>query len=135
MTFEQNVSKCSSNSNFYLQHSSSSVTHEALKKQALKSLAQESGTLSLVFFYLKTVGASSVHLRHETTTRYSLKATTKISLHSRNKNVPILRSQNTQKTQTPIKTGSEQSVKFFFIRQWDFDPFQMDQPKTRLIST
>ena len=80
-------------------------------------------------------GANSVHLRHETTTRYSLKATTKISPHSRNKNVPILRSQNTQNTRTPLKTGSEQSVMFLFIRQWGFDPFQMDQPKTRLIST
>ena len=29
----------------------------------------------------------------------------------------------------------EQSVQLLFIRQWNFDPFQMDQPKTRLIST
>ena len=52
-----------------------------------------------------------------------------------NKNVPILRSQNTQNTRTPLKTGSEQSVKLLFIGQWNFDPFQMDQPKTRLTST
>ena len=99
-------------------------------------MAQESGTLSLVFFYLKTVGANSVHLRHETKTRYSLKATTKISPPTKeNKNVPILRSQNTQNTQTPLKTGSEQSVKLLFIGQWNFDSFHMDQPKTRLTST
>ena len=78
-------------------------------------MAQESGTLSLVFFYLETVGAKSVHLRHETTTRYSLKATTKISPHSRNKNVPVLRSQNTQNTRTPLKTGSEQSLCYFLL--------------------
>ena len=42
---------------------------------------------------------------------------------------------NTQNTRTPLKTGSEQSVKLLFIGQWNFDPFQMDQPKTRLIST
>ena len=75
--------------------------------------------------------------RHETRTRYSLKATTKIPPpHTlENQNVPILRSQNTQNTQTPLKTGSEQSVKLLFIGQWNFDPFQMDQPKTRHIST
>ena len=33
------------------------------------------------------------------------------------------------------KTGSEQSVQFLFIGQWNFDPFQMDQPKTLLNST
>ena len=98
-------------------------------------MAHESGTLSLVFCYLKMVGANSVHLRHETKTRYSLKATTKIPPTPENKNVPILRSQNTQNIQTPLKTGSEQSVKLLFIGQWNFDAFQMDQPKTRLIST
>ena len=98
-------------------------------------MAQESGTLSIVFFYLKTVGANSVHLRHDTKTRYSLKATTKIPPTLENKNVPILRSQNTQNTRTPLKTGSEQSVQLLFIRQWNFGSFQMDQPKTRLIST
>ena len=51
------------------------------------------------------------------------------------KNVLILRSRSTQNTRTPLKTGSEQSVKLLFIGQWNFDPFQMDQPKTRLIST
>ena len=99
-------------------------------------MAQESWTLSLVFFYLKTVGANSVHMRHETRTRYSLKVTTKIPPPTlENTNVPILRSQNTQNTRTPLKTGSEQSVRLLFIGQWNFDPFQMDQPKTRLIST
>ena len=49
--------------------------------------------------------------------------------------MPILRPQNTQNTRTPLKTGSEQSVKLLFIGQWNFDPFQMDQPKTRLTST
>ena len=98
-------------------------------------MAQESGTLSLVFFYLKTVGANSDRLRHETRTRYSLKATTKTPPTLEKKNVPILRSRDTQNTRTPLKTGSEQSVKLLFIRQWNFDPFQMDQPKTRLTST
>ena len=98
-------------------------------------MTQESGTLSLVFFYLKTVGANSVHLRHETKTRYSLKATTKITPTLENKNVPILRSQNNQNTRTPLRTGSEKSVKLLFIGQWNFDPFQMDQHKTRLTST
>ena len=83
----------------------------------------------------KTVGANSVHLRHETRTRYNLKATTKIPPTLENKNVPILRSQNTQNTRTPLKTGSEQSVTLLFIGQWNFDPFQMNQPKTRLTST
>ena len=89
----------------------------------------------LCFSTSRTVGASSVRLWHETTTRYSLKATTKISPHSRIRNVPILRSLDTQNTWTPLKTGLEQSVKLLFIRQWNFDPFQMDQPKTRLTST
>ena len=68
-------------------------------------------------------------------TRYSLKTTTKIRPTLGNKNVPILRSQNTQNTRTPLKTGSEQSAQLLFIRQRNFDPFQMDQPKTLLIST
>ena len=50
-------------------------------------------------------------------TRYSLKATTKIPPTLENKNVLILRSQNTQNTQTPLKTGSEQSAQLLFIRQ------------------
>ena len=78
-------------------------------------MAQESGTLSLVFFYLKTVGVNSVHLRHETRNRYSLKATTKIPPTLENKNVPILRSQNIQGSE--LETGSEQSVKLLFIGQ------------------
>ena len=81
------------------------------------------------------VGANSVHFRHETKTRYSLRAATKIPPTLENKNVPKLRSQNTQNTRTPLKTGSEQSVQLLFVRQWNFDPSQMDQPKTRLIST
>ena len=91
----------------------------------------------LCFSTSKTVGANSFHLRDETRTRYSLKATNKIPPPPtlENKNVPILRSQNTQNTRTPLKTGSEQSVKLLFIGQWNFDPFQMDQPKTRLTST
>ena len=93
------------------------------------------GHYLLCFSTSKTFGANSVHLRHETRTRYSLKATTKIPPTLANKNVPILRSQNTQNTQTPLKTGSEQSVKLLFIGQWNFDQFQMDQPKTRLTST
>ena len=89
----------------------------------------------LCFSTSKPFGANSVHLRHETRTRYSLKATTKIPPPTLKKNVPILRSQNTQNTRTPLKTGSEQSVKLLFIGQWNFDPFQMDQHKTRLTST
>ena len=73
----------------------------------------------LCFSTSKTVGANSFHLQHETRTRYSLKATTKIPPpppHTlENKNVPILRSQNTQNTRTPLKTGSEQSVKLLLL--------------------
>ena len=93
------------------------------------------GHYLLCFSTSKTVGANSVRLRHETRNRYSLKATTKTSPTLENKKVPILRSRNTQNTRTPLKTGSEQSVRLLFIGQWNFDPFQMDQPKTRLIST
>ena len=93
------------------------------------------GHYLLCFSTSKTVGANSVRLRHETRTRYSLKATTKKSPTLENKNAPILRSRNTQNTRTPLKTGSEQSVKLLFIGQWNFDPFQMNQTKTRLIST
>ena len=96
-------------------------------------MAQESGTL--VFFLPRTVGANSVHLRHETKNPLQ-QATTKIPPPTlENKKVPILRSQNTQNTRTLLKTGSEQSVQLLFIRQWNFDPFQMDQPKTLLTST
>ena len=54
-------------------------SHMRLKKNRPYNhwLKSQSGTLSLVFFYLKTVGANSFHLRHETATRYNLKATTK----------------------------------------------------------
>ena len=93
------------------------------------------GHYLLCFSTSKTVGANSVHLRHETRTHYSLKATTEKPPTLENKNVPILRSGNTQNTRTPLKTGSEQSVKLLFIGQWNIDPFQMDQPKTRLTST
>ena len=89
----------------------------------------------LCFSTSRTVGANSVRLRHETRTRYSLKATNKITPTLEIKNVPILRSRNTQNTRTPLKTGSEQSVKLLFIGQWNCDPFQINQPKTRLIST
>ena len=75
------------------------------------------GHYLLCFSTSRTVGANSVRLRHETRTRYSLKATTKISPTLESKNVPILRSQNTQNTRTPLKTGSEQSVKLLFIGQ------------------
>ena len=68
-------------------------------------------------------------------TRYSLRATTKTPPILEKKNVPILRSQNTQSTRTPLKTGSEQSAQLLFIRQCNFDPFQIYQPTTRLIST
>ena len=51
-------------------------------------------------------------LRHETKNPLQLKShyqnTPPPTLE--NKNVPILRSQNTQNTRTPLKTGSEQSV-------------------------
>ena len=67
-------------------------------------------------------------------TRYGLQATTKIPPILENKNVPILRSQNTQNSRTPLKTGSEQSAQLLFIRQWNFVPIQMDQPKTLLTS-
>ena len=68
-------------------------------------------------------------------TRYSLKTTTRIPPTLENESVPIFRSQNTQNTRTPLKTVSEQSAQLLFIRQWNFDPFQMDQPKTLLTST
>ena len=71
-------------------------------------------TISCVFLP-RTVGANSVHLRHETKNpRYSLKATTKIPPTLEKKNVPILRSQNTKNRQTPLKTGSEHSVLVVF---------------------
>ena len=111
-------------------------SHMRLKKnRPYNHWLKSQGHYLLCFSTSKTVGANSVRLRHETRTRYSLKATTKISPTLENKNVPIRRSRDTQNTRTPLKTGSEQSVKVFFIRQWNFDPFQMDQPKTRLIST
>ena len=77
-------------------------------------MARVRDTISCVFVP-RTLGANSVRLRHETRTRHSLKATTKISPTLENKNVPILRSQNTQNTRTPLKTGSEQSVKLLFM--------------------
>ena len=110
-------------------------SHMRLKKnRPYNHWLKSQGHYLLCFSTSKTVGANSVRLRHETRTRYSLKATTKISPTLENKNVPILRSRNIQNTRTPLKTGSEQSVKLLFIGQWNFDPFQMDQPKTRLIS-
>ena len=90
-------------------------------------------TISCVFLP-RTVGANSVYLRHETKNPLQLKGHYQKPRTLENKNVPILRSQNTQNTQTPLKTGSEQSVQLLFIRQWNFDPFQMDQPKTLLTS-
>ena len=111
-------------------------SHMSLKKnRRYNHWLKSQGHYLLCFSTSRLVGANSVRLRHETRTRYSLKATTKISPTLKNKNVPILRSQNTQNTRTPVKTGSEQSVKLLFIGQWSFDSFQMDQPKTRLIST
>ena len=75
------------------------------------------GHYLLCFSTSRTVGANSVRLRHETRTRYSLKTTTKIPPPPtlENKNVPIHRSQNTQNTRTPLKTGSEQSVTYFLL--------------------
>ena len=107
------------------------------KNRPYKHWLKSQGHYLLCFSTSKTVGANLVHLRHETRTRYSLKATTKIPPPPtlENKNVPILRYQNTQNTRTPLKTGLEQSVKSLFIGQWNFDPFQMDQPTTRLTST
>ena len=111
-------------------------SHMRLKKnRPYNYWLKSQGHYLLCFSTSKTVGANSVHLRHETRTRYSLKATTKIPPTLENKNVPILRSQNTQNTRTPLKTGSEQSVKLFFFGLWNFDSFQMDQPKTHLTST
>ena len=77
----------------------------------------------------------STFLRHQTKNPLQLKGLYQNTPTLKNKNVPILGSQNTQKTRTPLKTGSEQSVQLLFIRQWNFDPFQMDQPKTLLTST
>ena len=111
-------------------------SHMRLKKnRPYNHWLKNQGHYLLCFSTSRTVGANSGGLRHETRTRYSLKATTKISPTLENKNVTILRYQNTQNTRTPLKTRSEQSVKLLFIGQWNFDPFQMDQPKTRLIST
>ena len=52
-------------------------------------MAQESGTLSFVFFYLKTVGANSVHLRHETQNPLQLKSHYQNTATLENKNAPI----------------------------------------------
>ena len=101
----------------------------------LKKSRPLSGTLSLVFFYLKRSEPIRFTCDMRLKTRYSLKATTKIPPPPpplptlENKNVRILRSQNTQNTRTPLITGSEQSVQLLFIRQWNFDLFQTDQPK------
>ena len=80
-------------------------------------MAQESGTISLVFFYLRRSEPIRFTCDMRLKTRYSLKATTKLPPILENKNVPILRSQNTQNTRTPLKTGSEQFVQLLFIRQ------------------
>ena len=112
-------------------------SHMRLKKnRPYNHWLKSQGHYLLCFSTSKTVVANSVHLRNETRTRYSLKTTTKIPPPNlENKSVSILRSQNTQNTRTPLKTGSEQSVKLLFIGQWNFHPFQMDQPKTSLTST
>ena len=74
-------------------------SHMRLKKnRPYNHWLKSQGHYLLCFSTSRTVGANSVRLRHETRTRYSLKATTKIPPHSRNKNVPILRSRNTQNT-------------------------------------
>ena len=48
-------------------------------------------------------------------TRYSLKATTKKPPSLENKNVPILRSQNTQYTRTPLKQGPNNPHSYFLL--------------------
>ena len=115
-------------------------SHMILKKNRpynhwLKSQVRDN--ISCVFLP-RTVGANSVHLRHETKSPLQLRSHYQNPPPPptlKNKNVPILRSQNTQITRTPLKTGSEQSVQLLFIRQWNFDPFQMDQSKTLHSST
>ena len=74
-------------------------SHMRLKKnRPYNHWLKSQGHYLLCFSTSRTVGANSVRLRHETRTRCSLKATTKISTTLENKNVPILRSQNTQNT-------------------------------------
>ena len=53
------------------------------KKRAYNHWLKSQGHYLLCFSTSRTVGANSVRLRHETRTCYSLKATTKISPHSR----------------------------------------------------
>ena len=61
-------------------------SHMRLKKNRPYNLWLKSqGHYLLCCSTSRTVGANSVRLRHETRTRYSLKATTKISPHSRKK--------------------------------------------------
>ena len=81
-------------------------------------MAQESGTPSLVFFYLER----SEPIRFTCDMR--LKPSLQLKGHHQNpppphnlekKNVPMRRSQNIQNTQTPLKTGSEQSHSYFLL--------------------
>ena len=59
-------------------------SHMRLKKnRPYNHWLKSQGHYLLCFSTSRTVGANSVRLRHETRTRYSLKATTKISPHSR----------------------------------------------------
>ena len=53
------------------------------KKRPYNHWLKSQGHYLLCFSTSRTVGANSVRLRHETRTRYSLKATTKISPQSR----------------------------------------------------
>ena len=59
-------------------------SHMRLKKnRPYNHWLKSQGHYLLCFSTSRTNGANSVRLRHETRTRYSLKATTKISPHSR----------------------------------------------------
>ena len=74
-------------------------------------------TLSCVFV-TQTVVANLIHLRYETTNKLQLKGyyqNSPPSPHSRKKKAPMLRSQKTQKTPTPLKTGSEPYFCSYFL--------------------
>ena len=87
-------------------------------------------------FIPHSVGASSVRVRQDTTKScYRLKTSSKIPTLSRKKNATVARSIYLQHANAFKNRIRSSSIPLVSIRQWTFDSFQMDQPKTRLIST
>ena len=78
-------------------------------------MAQESGTLSLESFYLERSEPIRFTCDMRLKPSLQLKGHYQSTPTLENKNLPILRSQNTQKTRTPSETGSEHSVSVTFL--------------------